>query len=315
MKTSEQHKPTPLFVRYTLQLVARSVLFAVGVWLLVTHPEQLNITTQFGIAHGIGFVDLVFVLIALDLVSKLRPHAKIAMGSRKQYGAYHVPTPRLFPGGLNELREHAQQLIEQAPTLLEEALNDTRQAVQETAMGVYAAGRQFVYTIDVLRVLPWPDEDLTANELMRESIRRRRMREIVPVIIFWIVFNVALGLLFDRFGVLNERVILLWVLFYFVFDMICVVLWCPLQLALMRNRCCTTCQIFNWDGMMTATPLLIIGCWFSWILLLLAFVVILRWELAFYRHPERFDERTNASLQCANCKDKLCYLRKPLQRR
>ncbi len=94
--------------------------------------------------------------------------------------------------------------------------------------------------------------------------------------------------------------------------MICVVLWCPLQLVLMRNRCCTTCQIFNWDGIMTVTPLLAIGCWFSWLLIALSLFVLLRWEFAFTRHPERFDERTNASLQCANCRDKLCYLRKPL---
>jgi hypothetical protein len=128
---------------------------------------------------------------------------------------------------------------------------------------------------------------------------------------FWVAFNVAVGLLLDRYGLFNERTALIWTLFYFVFDMICVVLWCPLQLVLMRNRCCTTCQIFNWDGIMTVTPLLAVGCWFSWILILLATVVLVRWEFAFLRHPERFDERTNASLQCANCTDKLCYLRKP----
>jgi hypothetical protein len=137
------------------------------------------------------------------------------------------------------------------------------------------------------------------------------MREIVPVILFWVAFSVAVGLLLDRYSLFNERTALIWTLFYFVFDMICVVLWCTLQLVLMRNRCCTTCQIFNWDGIMTVTPLLAVGCWFSWILILLATVVLVRWEFAFLRHPERFDERTNASLQCANCTDKLCYLRKP----
>ena len=63
---------------------------------------------------------------------------------------------------------------------------------------------------------------------------------------------------------------------------------------------------------MTVTPLLPVFCWFSELLIIGALVVIVRWELAFVRHPERFDERTNASLQCANCRDKLCYLRKPL---
>ena len=63
---------------------------------------------------------------------------------------------------------------------------------------------------------------------------------------------------------------------------------------------------------MTVTPLIMVGCWFSWLLVFFSLVVLIRWELAFVRHPERFDERTNASLQCANCSDKLCYLRKPL---
>ena len=46
----------------------------------------------------------------------------------------------------------------------------------------------------------------------------------------------------------------------------------------------------------------------------LALVVLLRWEIAVALHPERFDERTNASLRCANCTDKLCYLRAPLRK-
>ena len=304
--------PTRLFVYYAIQLALRATLFVVVIALLFTHPDQLDITTNLGLAHGLDFVDLAFVLMTLDLVSKLRPHAKIAMGSRKQYGEYHVPTGNLFAGGIKELKEHARQLIEEAPTRLEQVTSDTRQAVRETTQGVLEAGQQLAYSVDILRILPWPEEDLTATDRLRKSIRRRRMREIVPVIVFWVVFNAAIGLLLDRFGLFNQRTAFLWTLFYFVFDMISVVLWCPLQLVLMRNRCCTTCQIFNWDGPMTVTPLLGIPCWFSWLLIAQALVVLLRWELAFARHPERFDERTNASLLCANCKDKLCYLRKPL---
>jgi hypothetical protein len=301
-----------MFKRYVAQLVVRLAFFAAAIALLVVDPSKLDITDQFGPGHGISFVNVAFVLLALDLVSKLRPRAHIAMGSLKQYGQNHVPTPRLFDGGVRELRERALSLIRQTPELLQQAVEDTRQAVQETAQGVLAAGKQLAYSIDVLRVLPWPEEDLTASELLRERIRRDRMHEIVPVVIFWITFNVAVGLLLDRMGWLGPRTVLVWALFYSLFDMISVVLWCPLQLALMRNRCCTTCQIFNWDGIMTVTPLLVCWCWFSVPLVLLAVVVLVRWELAFVRHPERFDERTNASLQCANCKDKLCYLRKPL---
>lgn len=316
MSNLERQPATPLFRHYVLQLVLRTLLFAVALFLLVAQPQRLDIAESFGLAHGFDFVDLSFVVLALDLVSKLRPNAKIAMGSRKQYGAFHVPTARMFEGGLQELGEEARRLVEQllaeGPALVGKVAEGTLRAMRETTRGAMEAGRQLAYSIDVLRVLPWPEEDLTASERMRESIRRRRMREIVPVTVFWIVFNVAVGLLLDRFGLLNPSTALVWSLFYCVFDMVSVVLWCPLQLALMRNRCCTTCQIFNWDGIMTVTPLMCVGCWFSWVLIALAVVVLLRWELAFVRHPERFDERTNASLQCANCSDKLCHLRKPL---
>lgn len=49
------------------------------------------------------------------------------------------------------------------------------------------------------------------------------------------------------------------------------------------------------------------------LLIALASAVLVRWELAALRHPERFDERTNARLSCAQCDDKLCYLRGPFR--
>lgn len=312
MAKSNAQSPSPLFVHYTVQLVLRMLLFVCGIALFVLSPEQLDITRNFGIAGGLSFVNLVFVLLVLDLISKLRPHAKIAMGSRKQYLQFHAPTSELFRGGPRELMEHATALAAQGQEALGQAMTDTRQAVEETGRGVAEAGKQFAVDIDMLRMLPWSEDDLTADEALRHSIRQQRLAEITPVLVFWVLFNLCIGLLLDRFGLLNERTAMLWTLFYFVFDMVSVVLWCPLQLLLMRNRCCTTCQIFNWDGIMTATPLLTVGGWFGWTLVLLSIFVLLRWELAFVRHPERFDERTNASLRCANCRDKLCFLRKPL---
>lgn len=319
MNGTRPQAPTRIFLFYVTQLVLRLILFIWGIVLYAKGSIGVDMVESFGLAHGFNFVDLCFLLMASDLATKLRPHAKIAMGSRKQYGEYHVPTSKLFSGGIRELRERAWALLIQAPDLvaqmpdlIEHKASSTFQAVQETKRGVIEAGQQFAYSIDVLRVLPWPEEDLTASERLRADIRSRRVHEIVPVIIFWVLFNLAIILLLDRFGWFNRGIVLIWSLFYFLFDMICVVLWCPLQLALMRNRCCTTCQIFNWDGIMTVTPLLFVPCWFSALLVLASFVVLGRWELAFIRHPERFDERTNASLSCVNCKDKLCYLRKPL---
>ena len=312
MNNGNSQTATRLFKQYVVRLVLRTVLFLIAVVMMVVKPEVLDITGNFGIGAGISFVNIAYVLLLFDLLTKLRPHAKIAMGSRKQYVEFHVPTAQLFEGGPRELMDQARALAAQGQELLGQAVTNTRQAMEETTKGVAEAGKQFAADIDFLRMLPWSEENLTASEALRHSIRQRRLGEIAPVFVFWVLLNLCVGLLLERFGVLNERSVLLWTLFYFMFDMVSVVLWCPLQLLLMRNRCCTTCQIFNWDGIMTATPLFTVGGWFGWTLIALSLFVLLRWELAFVRHPERFDERTNASLSCTNCRDKLCHLRKPL---
>ena len=49
-------------------------------------------------------------------------------------------------------------------------------------------------------------------------------------------------------------------------------------------------------------------------LLALSLVLLLRWEITFYRHPERFSEETNEYLHCKNCTEKLCMHKKQLRR-
>ena len=100
--------------------------------------------------------------------------------------------------------------------------------------------------------------------------------------------------------------------FYGVCDIVCILFYCPFQSWLMHNRCCTTCQIFNWDAIMAVTPLMFAPSWYSAVLVALALVVLLRWEISAFVYPERFFEETNASLSCANCRDKLCKLREPI---
>ncbi|NTU89345.1 MAG: hypothetical protein HGA54_05475, partial [Actinobacteria bacterium] len=59
------------------------------------------------------------------------------------------------------------------------------------------------------------------------------------------------------------------------------------------------------------TPLLFIPSWFSWTLCALSLAVLVRWELNFNRHPERFSERLNLSLRCAGCQEKICRIKDP----
>ena len=41
--------------------------------------------------------------------------------------------------------------------------------------------------------------------------------------------------------------------------------------------------------------------------------ILIRWEITYKRHPERFSSSTNANLNCSNCKEKLCKHKKQLQ--
>lgn len=304
-----RQKPTPLFMKYTAQLVFRTALFAYGVYLFATNPDLLNIRERFGLPHGFNFVDFVFLAILADFATKFFKRAKISMGSLKQYRLYHMPTEITLKGGKEALLDYVRDLIAQGKL----ALTETRKALIETHAGLLALTRQILNDIDIFNLLKFKEEDLTASASTRAILYRDRLREVIPTGIAWIALNAVVAIVLNSFGFLNQQTAAIWMLFFFMFDMICVVLWCPVQTVLMKNRCCTTCQIFNWDAAMVATPMIFIGGWFSIILGAMAIVVLVRWELAALRHPERFDERTNASLACANCKDKLCYLRPPIR--
>ena len=61
------------------------------------------------------------------------------------------------------------------------------------------------------------------------------------------------------------------------------------------------------------TPLFFIRKGYAWSLLVLSVALMVRWEITFYRHPERFSEQTNEYLQCKNCTEKLCTHKKQLK--
>ena len=88
-------------------------------------------------------------------------------------------------------------------------------------------------------------------------------------------------------------------------DLICVLVWCPFRL-IMKNKCCTTCRIFNWDHLMMFTPMLYVKGFYSLSLLAVSILVWCCWELCVLIYPERFWEKSNAALQCSECTDKLC---------
>jgi len=121
----------------------------------------------------------------------------------------------------------------------------------------------------------------------------------------WLLLIIVIGVLHFT-GVLSRNVLMVISVLFYVLDLVCVLYWCPFRVWFMKNRCCTTCRIFNWDHMMMFSPILFVPGFFTWSLCALALLVFLVWEITFSLHPERFWEGTNEALKCSNCTDRLC---------
>lgn len=135
----------------------------------------------------------------------------------------------------------------------------------------------------------------------------------VLVLLVWIGFNAIFGALYMA-GIFDDGIMMLISCAYSVCDMICILFFCPFQSWFLKNKCCCTCRIYNWDYAMMFTPLFFVRKPYTWGLLALSVALLIRWEITFYRHPERFSEQTNDYLQCANCTEKLCAHKKQLRK-
>ena len=172
----------------------------------------------------------------------------------------------------------------------------------------------------VLQILPIKNkvalgsQKLFANRFrpIREKINYQALRNYVitttkaayKVFFLWGSLIAVLGLLY--FGnLINKTWLFMICVLFYVCDLICVLIWCPFRL-IMKNKCCTTCRIFNWDHLMMFSPLIFVGGFFSVSLVVMAFLAFFVWELCVMLYPERFWEMTNAALKCSECTDKLC---------
>jgi hypothetical protein len=135
----------------------------------------------------------------------------------------------------------------------------------------------------------------------------------VLVLLLWISFNMLFGAL-HMAGILDDGIMLLLCSAYSVCDVICILFFCPFQSWFMKNKCCSNCRIYNWDYAMMFTPLFFVRRSYLWSLVAISLVLLIRWEITFYKHPERFSENTNDYLKCANCSEKLCTHKNQLHR-
>ncbi len=130
------------------------------------------------------------------------------------------------------------------------------------------------------------------------------------VMILWIILTIGVSLLYLH-DIIDIGIMILISGLFYVCDLICVLIWCPFRL-IMKNKCCTTCRIFNWDHLMMFLPIIAVNSFYSWTLVLFSFIIWLIWEICVFTYPERFWENSNMALKCSECTDKLCtqYCRK-----
>ena len=127
----------------------------------------------------------------------------------------------------------------------------------------------------------------------------------VWTLLAWLTLNGIVGALYV-FGIIGIPELILVSGAYFVCDLVCVVIWCPFQRFLIKNRCCVNCRIFNWGYFMVFTPMVFIRNFFTWSLFFTSLILLIRWEVTLIKYPERFWEGSNSILQCQNCQDKIC---------
>ena len=178
-----------------------------------------------------------------------------------------------------------------------------------------------IWIIDmILQLIPVKDKiPLGSQKLfklrfkpIRDKINYQALKEYVvsttkaayKIFLIWVALLAVLGGLYWS-GIIGNSVLFIISVFFYVCDLICVLIWCPFRL-IMKNKCCTTCRIFNWDHLMMFTPMIFIIGFYSISLIVMAFAVWLVWEFCVMVYPERFWEYSNAALQCSQCTDKLC---------
>ena len=171
--------------------------------------------------------------------------------------------------------------------------------------GYFALGSQKVFQMHFRPILQKFSRTALKKYIRETTVSAYR------VMIVWVVLIAALGLLY-RAGAIDAPVLLMVSAAFYVCDLICVLFWCPFRVFFLKNRCCTTCRIFNWDHLMMFSPLVFVPGFFPLSLFLLSLLVWCVWELCVLLYPERFWENSNQSLKCAECTDRLCpqYCRK-----
>lgn len=179
------------------------------------------------------------------------------------------------------------------------------------------AGLYFVYN-SLSIYIPKINEFAGSKKPFNYFYKSTKQRELSPsitaqdnklaVLIFVLYFSTItlLGWLITAYFSLPSIYIFLVFLLLNLGDYICVLFWCPFRTIFLKNKCCTTCRITNWDRLMKFWILLFIPHIVSYVLFAIGLLIFVHWEITIYKHPERFYASSNELLRCYHCEESLC---------
>ncbi len=137
------------------------------------------------------------------------------------------------------------------------------------------------------------------KEISIKDIKKHRIQAI-KIAVIWIVFLIC-EKIFLCASIVDQRFIIVGMIILRIADRLFVLVWCPFG-AIMKNRCCSDCRIYGWDQLMLNSPMIFyITTPFVAILIVLAMVSFIEWEISHWRHPERFSSETNKGITCKYC--------------
>ncbi|MEA4814733.1 MAG: hypothetical protein VB112_07495 [Oscillospiraceae bacterium] len=152
---------------------------------------------------------------------------------------------------------------------------------------------------------------LSADDETKAALVRRANAGALKVAALWIACNGIIAVLFYT-RVIGRSELLLLTLFYFMCDLIAVLVFCPFSRFIMHNKCCMTCRIYDWGAIMAYTPMFFVPAFFSWTLAGMSLVIFIKWEAAYARRHELFFEYTCDALSCSKCAAPLCRIKRAL---
>lgn len=121
--------------------------------------------------------------------------------------------------------------------------------------------------------------------------------------IFFILQIILIGLLY-YLNIISDFHLYLFSIILYWLDGLYMVIWCPYRSLFIKNKCCNSCRIYNWGYFMIVAPLIFINNFYTNTLVIISFLIIVKWEIMHSIKPERFSEITNEKLRCGDCLNK-----------